>query len=49
MVTLRIYDLSATRLVRETTHASRAQAVRSLYDYERRHGRHPHVIDAEVL
>ncbi len=44
---LRIYDKKdATRLVRETHHTSRARALKSRDDFERRHGRHPHAIDA---
>ena len=43
---LRIYDSSATQIVRQTEHATRKQALRSVRDFERRHGRAPHAIDA---
>lgn len=43
---LRIYDSSATKIVRQTEHATRKQALRSVRDFERRHGRAPHAIDA---
>lgn len=43
-VYLTIYASDARTVIRRTTHQTRRQAVRSLYDYERRHGRHPNAI-----
>ena len=47
MYTLRIYAIDARTIIRVTTHRTWAQARRSLYDYERRHGRHCNAIDKE--
>ena len=43
---LRIYDRTATKIVRESQHATRTKALKSRDDYERRHGKAPHAIDA---
>ena len=45
MYELRIYASNARNIIRLTTHATWEQAKRSLYDYERRHGRHCNAID----
>lgn len=42
-----IYASDARTQVRTSLHGTWQQARRSLYDYERRHGRHPHAIDSE--
>lgn len=46
---LRIYSLDARTIERQSTHSSYRSARRSVYDYERRHGRRPHVIDHEIV
>jgi hypothetical protein len=48
MYRLIIYELDARTIARETIHATHKQARRSLYDYERRHGRRPAVIQRDV-
>lgn len=47
--TLRIYESDARAVARETEHATKAQARRSLYDYERRHGRRPNDISRNPI
>lgn len=43
---LSIFSADATTPLRVTEHPTRRQAERSLYDYERRHGRAPNGIDS---
>ena len=46
---LTIYARDARTIRRQTTHATAAQARRSLARYEARHGRHCHSIDRQPL
>lgn len=43
---LTIYGADARTILRESDHGSYRQTRRSIADYERRHGRHCHSIDA---
>jgi hypothetical protein len=46
MVTLRIYDMTAKKILRKSVHANRRAARASLSRYERKHGRRPNAIDS---
>jgi hypothetical protein len=48
MYRLTIYESDAHTIARVSVHETHRQARRSLYDYERRHGRRPAVIQRDV-